>query len=249
MNIQQATVDEIPLVWYEPEGLEKRQLVIWLAGFSSDKETGIREAETIAKAGFLVLSFDPDQHGDRMDNTVEELRERVRNNIRRYFWPILANTTKETPKIIDWAIKNLSVEEKIGMGGVSMGGDIAVAAAGEDKRITAVSAMIATPDWLRPGSFESPGKPDKNAQAYYNQYNPLTHLENYVHCPAISFQSGADDQQVPPDGGLRFAEALSEIYVDCSDRIEVVLHKGVAHSTCEVMWKNSVAWFKRWLTG
>ena len=75
MNIQQATVDEIPLVWYEPEGLEKRQLVIWLAGFSSDKDTGIREAETIAKAGFLVLSFDPDQHGDRMDNTVEELRE------------------------------------------------------------------------------------------------------------------------------------------------------------------------------
>ena len=116
MNIQQATVDEIPLVWYEPEGLEKRQLVIWLVGFSSDKDTGIREAETIPKAGFLVLSFDPDQHGDRMDNTVEELRERVRNNIRRYFWPILANTTKETPKIIDWAIKNLSVEEKIGMG-------------------------------------------------------------------------------------------------------------------------------------
>ncbi|MEE3193420.1 MAG: hypothetical protein VX289_02790, partial [Candidatus Poribacteria bacterium] len=101
MNIQQATVDEIPLVWYEPEGLEKRQLVIWLAGFSSDKDTGIREAETIAKAGFLVLSFDPDQHGDRMDNTVKELRERVRNNIRCYFWPILANTTKETPKIID----------------------------------------------------------------------------------------------------------------------------------------------------
>ena len=65
MNIQQATVDEIPLVWYEPEGLERRQLVIWLAGFSWDKDTGIREAETIAKAGFIVLSFDPDQHGDR----------------------------------------------------------------------------------------------------------------------------------------------------------------------------------------
>ncbi len=74
-----------------------------------------------------------------------------------------------------------------------MGGDIAVAAAGLDHRVERVAAIIATPDWLRPGMQDlfnpgtvlPPGEPDAYAQYFYDHLNPLTHLAAFVHGPAI----------------------------------------------------------------
>ena len=129
-----------------------------------------------------------------------------------------------------------------------MGGDISVAAAGVDRRIMAVSACVATPDWLRPGSFEPPGEPDAAAQAYYDRRNPLTHLKFYQkHRPAIAFQSGAVDQQVPPDGGPRFVAALKPFYGDKADRLVVNLEPEVPHRFTPLMLENSIGWFVKHL--
>jgi fermentation-respiration switch protein FrsA (DUF1100 family) len=193
------------------------------------------------------LSFDPHQHGERRIESREELVKRVRGNIRRHFWPILARTAEETPKVIDWAIKTLGVRPEVGMGGISMGGDIAVAAAGVDRRISVVSACIATPDWLRPGSFEPPGEPDTAAQADYDRRNPLTHLQLYAHRPAIAFQSGAADKQVPPDGGTRFVTALKPLYAEVAERLVVNLEPDVPHRFTPRMLDNSIQWFAKHL--
>lgn len=246
--ILKATVSDIPLIWREPEQAEARNLVIWLPGFSGAKEAMEPYLADLAAAGFVALSFDPVQHGERRLETQETLRARVRGNIRRYFWPILAQTAEETPTVINWAIAQLGVAATVGMGGISMGGDIAVTATAVDPRIEVVAAAIATPDWLRPGSFEPPGKPDEVAQACYDRRNPLTHLDAYRHCPAISFQCGAEDQQVPPDGALRFMEALNrEIYAAHPDRLEAILHAGVAHAFPAQSWSNCVRWFQKHL--
>ena len=247
-KINRASVGDIPLIWVEPENSEMRKLVIWLTGFGGDKERVSDYVLKLADAGFIGLSFDPYQHGERRIEPQEELGPRVRGALRRYFWPILAHTAEETPKIVDWAIDTLGVDKEVGMGGISMGGDISAAATGVDHRITVVAAGIATPDWMRPGSFEPPGEPDDYAQTCYERVNPLTHLENYRHLPAISFQNGAEDEQVPPDGSLRFIEALKkDAYSECPQRLEAVLHQGVAHSFTEEGWENCISWFKEHL--
>ena len=244
-----ATVASIPLIWVEPERSATTKLVIWLPGFSGTKEAMEPYLTALAAAGFVALSFDPVQHGERRIESQEQLRTRVRGNIRRYFWPILAQTAEETSIVIDWALAHLGVAESVGMGGISMGGDIAVAATAVDPRIRVVAAAIATPDWLRPGSFEPPGEPDDVAQACYDRRNPLTHLADYRHCPAITFQCGADDQQVPPTGALQFIAALqSTIYATQPDRLEAVLHPGVAHAFPAQSWANCVRWFQKHLT-
>jgi len=249
--MNRATIANIPLIWLEgeetkPASAAGKKLVIWLPGFSGNKEAMRPYLADLAKAGFVALSFDPAAHGERATETEEELRTRVRGNIRRHFWPILAQTAEETPLIIDWAVEHLGVDAAVGIGGISMGGDIAVTAAAVDQRITAVAAGIATPDWLRPGSFEPPGQPDEIAQQCYDRRNPLTQLQAYRHCPAITFQNGADDQQVPPDGSLRFIEALREAcYATAPNRLEAVLHPGVAHAFPAQSWANCVAWFQR----
>ena len=242
-----ASVEGIPILVIAPKETKARPLVIWLTGFSGQKESVEAHLREFAKQGFLALSFDPHQHGERRIESREELVKRVRGNIRRHFWPILARTAEETPKVIDWAIKTLGVRPELGMGGISMGGDIAVAAAGVDRRISVVSACIATPDWLRPGSFEPPGEPDTAAQADYDRRNPLTHLQLYAHRPAIAFQSGAADKQVPPDGGTRFVTALKPLYAEVAERLVVNLEPDVPHRFTPRMLDDSIQWFAKHL--
>jgi len=242
-----AKVDDIPILVIAPKETKARPLVIWLTGFSGQKESVEGPLRELAKRGFVALSFDPHQHGERRIESREELVKRVRGNIRRYFWPILARTAEETPKVIDWAVKTLGVRPEVGMGGISMGGDIAVAAAGVDRRIVVVSACIATPDWMRPGSFEPPGEPDAAAQTDYDRRNPLTHLKLYAHRPAIAFQCGAADKQVPPDGATRFVAALQPHYAEAADRLVVDLEPEVPHRFTPRMLENSIQWFTKHL--
>jgi hypothetical protein len=242
-----SQVGDIPILVMAPRETKGRHLVIWLTGFSGDKEAVSGQLREFAKKGFVALSFDPYQHGQRRIEPNEQLVKRVRGNIRRYFWPILARTAEETPQVIDWAIKNLGVRREVGMGGISMGGDISVAAASVDPRIIVVSACVATPDWLRPGSFEPPGEPDAAAQADYDRRNPLTHLKLYRKRPAIAFQSGAVDKQVPPDGGERFVAALRPLYGKHADRLIVNLEPEVPHRFTPLMLENSIQWFTKYL--
>lgn len=233
-------VGEIPVVYVAPRGEDRKKLVIFLSGFSGNKEDCVPRLEELAALGFTALSFDAWQHGERMVADVEELRRRIRGNIRRYFWPILAHTAKEIPRVIDWALQRFDVSDAVGIGGISMGGDISVVAAGIDQRIVVAVPGIATPDWLRPGTFEPVGEADEVAQICYDELNPLTHLEHYAHCPRIVFQNGAEDGQVPPDGSLRFCEMLwASHYKEFPERIEAVLHEGVAHAYVDAMWENS----------
>ena len=250
--MQRGEAGGVPLVWVEPKrtraGAGQRQLVIWLPGFSGGKESTLPQLEALAAQGLVALSFDPWQHGERLLSTREELCQRVAGNIRRYFWPILAHSAEEVSGIIDWAQARLEVAPHVGIGGISMGGDIAVAAAGLDARLAVVAAGIATPDWLRPGSFEPPGEADAAAQAAYDRCNPLTHLETYAHLPAISFQCGAEDGQVPPDGAARFVEALRQgDYATCPERLEAVLHPDTGHSFTTEMWENCRDWLVKWM--
>jgi dienelactone hydrolase len=234
MTVKRDCVNDIPLLVIPGD----ERLIIWLPGFSGDKDGCLSQLEDLAEQGYTALSFDPYQHGERMIDTREELCERIKNNIRRYFWPILAQTARDVPSIIDWAEQELGIT-KVGMGGISMGGDITVAACGLDHRIQVGTPCIATPDWMRPGSFEPPGEPDEHAQADYDAVNPITHLGHYAHCPIIHFQNGADDEQVPGEASVRFQDALREgSYSDCPDRIEAVLHEGTGHQFTDAMWEN-----------
>ncbi len=128
-------------------------------------------------------------------------------------WPIIGQTTLDCLRVIDHLGGGPVVA-----GGTSMGGDVAVTLAGLDRRVTRVAAIVATPDWTRPGmrDIRDPsrvlpqGDADASAQWFFDRLDPLTHVENYAHGPAILFECGADDLHVPPDGAQRFAAALGE---------------------------------------
>ena len=257
LSSSSAWVDHIPVIWFEPETRRlRRQLIIYLPPFSGTKELMIPYLQDLAVAGFVALSLDPWQHGERGTESRTEIGERVFGNFRRHMWPILGQTTLDVLRVIDWAVATLHVEPHISIGGLSMGGDIAVATAGLDHRIERVVAVIATPDWLRPGMQDlsnsttllPPGEPDAYAQYFYDHLNPLTHLATFAHGPATHFVCGEQDTHVPPDGALRFQRALREAYPVAGDHTQVTLLPGLGHMDFrdpKPWWSDCLAWLTR----
>ena len=250
-------VDHIPVLWLEPTVKHpERRLVLCLPGLSGTKESMVPLMKDVAAAGFYALSLDPWQHGERGTETREGISKRVLGNFRRHMWPILGHTALDTLRVIDWAVATLKVEPHVRMLGTSMGGDISVAAAGLDHRIKRVATVASTPDWLRPGmrgpgspkTLMSQGEPDAYAHYFYDHLNPLTHLDSYVHGPALRFVCGEQDDHVPPDGAQRFQRALGETYRSAADKVEVRLIPGKGHMDFvdpTLWWPESLAWLTR----
>ncbi|WML48394.1 alpha/beta hydrolase [Neobacillus sp. PS3-34] len=243
-----AWVDHIPVIWFEPQvDSSTRQLIIFLHHLGGSKETTIPYLEDLAAKGYVALSFDAWQHGERGKESSQEILGRVLGNFRRNMWPILGNTTLDTLRVIDWAVSTLKVRPDVYLGGLSMGGDIAVAAAGIDHRIKRVVSVVSTPDWLRPGMEDifnhgtvmPAGNPDSYSQYFYDQLNPLTNLSSYANAPKIHFICGDKDTHVPPDGAFRFHSALRGGYPSAADRIKVTLLPDFSHLDV----RDSKAWW------
>ena len=116
--------------------------MIYLPGLGGTKELMLPYLQDLAASGFVALSFDPWQHGERGTESQTEIWTRVFGNFQRHMWPILGQTTLDMLRVIDWAVATLHIEPHISVGGLSMGGDIAVAAAGLDHRVERVAAII-----------------------------------------------------------------------------------------------------------
>jgi dienelactone hydrolase len=248
-----ADVDGIPVAWIPPDNqVGDVRIALWLPWFSGTKEAVVPFLEELAGRGFAAVSFDPWQHGERGTETAEQLSSRVFGDFRRHMWPILGQTTLDALRVADWATAQFGARD-VAAGGVSMGGDIAVALAGVDRRISRVAAIVATPDWSRPGmrDIRDPsrilpqGEPDAYARWFYDQLDPLSHLDSYAHAPAIAFECGADDTHVPPDGALRFRDALAKAHPHAAERIRVTLHPGTGHIDAAQkpeLFQNCLAW-------
>jgi dienelactone hydrolase len=255
-NQKSVVVDDIPVLYVEPRTRRPGpNVVLWLGGLTSSKEDSADWLGQLADAGFVAVSFDAWQHGARGKESRAEMGRRVFGNFRHSMWPILGNTVLESLRIIDWAVREFSVERNVYMGGLSMGGDISVAAAGVDKRIRRVAAIVATPDWLRPGMHDlfnpaallPTGEADAYAQYFYDQFNPLTHLDHYAHGPSIRFVNAAEDTHVPPDGALRFQQAFRQQYPQQAEAVQVTLVPAAGHmdSKQPAFWEPCLEWFTK----
>ena len=243
-------VDHIPVLWIRPSNRKKTtKLAIWLPWGTGTKEDMLPYLDQLDTAGFLAMSFDPWHHGERgSGETPEQMFAMAMGDFPNTIWPILGQSSLDVVKVIDWALAEYAIRPPICVGGISLGGDIAVAAAGIDSRIGVVSSINATPDWLRPGMHAQGqlvqyGTVGAYAQYFYEHINPLTNLSSYDHCPAIAFECGADDDHVPPDGALRFQTALKETYKERPDRLRVNLYPNVGHQATPAMWQSSLDWF------
>jgi dienelactone hydrolase len=259
-ELQSTWIDHIPAIWLEPQNQHRksRRLAIFLTGLTGGKESTLPYLTDLANAGFVALSFDNWEHGERTRMTGGQVGARTFGNFRRYMWVNIGQTALDMLRVIDWAIATLGVERRVCAGGLSMGGDISVTAAGIDPRIRRVAAVVATPDWLRPGMMDlvgnervllPAGTPDAYSRKFYELFNPITHLAQYAHAPEIRFVNGEKDDHVPPEAAVRFKNALGELYPEAGEAVSIEMlpgldHMGVGRASAQ-WWPGLLAWMAR----
>lgn len=231
-------VDSIPVLLARPDpAADRHRLAVWLPYFTGTKEAMAPTLERLASRGFTALSLDPWQHGERGTETGDELSRRVFAAFRRGMWPILGQTTLDAIRVLDWAIEHFDVSAGVVAGGISMGGDISVALAGADHRVSRVAAVVATPDWTRPGMASiddaseliDQGKPSGYAAWLYRALDPMTNLARFEHGAAIRFELGAADTHVPPGSAFAFVDALRAVAPEAARRVQVIARDGLGH--------------------
>jgi len=121
-------------------------------------------------------------------------------------------------------------------GGVSMGGDVAVALAGLDPRVSRVAAVVATPDWTRPGRPRlepgvelDQGTPTPSGQWLYAHLDPMVNRAAFARAPHVLFVLGSADTVVPPAGALGFRAALAAEAPAAARAVTVEVHDGFGH--------------------
>jgi pimeloyl-ACP methyl ester carboxylesterase len=229
-------VEGIPVILAEPEEV-RGGLVLWIShlGGSAEKETPM--LERLAAAGHPALSFDPPGHGSRAEGDPREFAQDVLGSFRRRMWPLLGRTTLEALRVLDWACERVDASAGGAAGGVSMGGDVAVALAGIEPRIRRVAAIGSTPDWSRPGMHglgaDAPlidqGEADRYAQWFADALDPIRHLERYLPGTPIAFELGEADHHIPSANAEEFVSALAAIRPAAASRIRIQTYAGLDH--------------------
>ena len=112
-----------------------------------------------------------------------------------------------------------------------MGVDTVIAAAPLIEGVASINAVIATPDWTRPGMRDvssgeliEQGLPDRRAQLLYDALNPMTHHNRYRDLPT-RFIVGEVDTHVPAEAASRFAALVNED----GGRVSVITKPGLSH--------------------
>jgi hypothetical protein len=101
-------VDYIPVTWVSAaDRRAQAPLALWMPALGTNEEWVVPFLGELASAGFLAVSFDPWEHGERATESPEQIRDRVYGNFRRQMWPILGQTTLDALQVIDWAIDAL----------------------------------------------------------------------------------------------------------------------------------------------
>ncbi len=216
MDLSRELVDGIPLLWVAPP--VAGGLLIHVPAFGQAKEAATPVLEAAVSRGLIAVAIDAYQHGERGTEDRETLTRRVFSNFRREMWTIIGETVLDMPRVATWARARFGSDLKLHLTGLSMGGDVAVAAAPLFDAIASVNAVIATPDWQRPGMRDlktdelvDQGEPDAKAMLFFDVLEPLSHADRYTGLP-IHFINGAADRHVPPDGARRFKALVGEAH-------------------------------------
>lgn len=123
VEMYEENIEGIQVIHAVPAGQYQQQLptIFFYHGFTSSKEIYSYFGYTLAKAGFRVILPDARLHGARADGDEARLLAN--------FWGILQGNVEELPVLKDHFVgKGLADPERLGVGGVSMGGMTTMAA-------------------------------------------------------------------------------------------------------------------------
>jgi len=217
-KIYQQMIQDVPILEVIPEdGFHKQlPLVIFYHGWRSSKELVLTQARKLAQKNIRVILPDAMNHGQRLADV---------SSIPSFtFWNSIQGNLTEYSLIRDYySNKDLIKDNKIGVGGYSMGAMTTGALLTAHPEITAATIIMGTPDLStyarlvrkyakRRGIYV----PDDLEQltSWINAYDLSQHPETIDHRPLL-FWHGTDDYRIPYRQSKDFFDRIhNESYAD-----------------------------------
>ncbi|MEI5993286.1 alpha/beta fold hydrolase [Candidatus Enterococcus mansonii] len=145
ISVRHRLIKEIPVleVVSEQDKNNSLPLVIYYHGWQTAKELSLTQARKLAKKGIRVILPDAMNHGERKTGGVSPIPSVT-------FWSSIQYNIIEFSQLVRHFDKQgLIMEDKIGVGGVSMGGITTCALLTQHPEIKAAVCMMGTPSPLR----------------------------------------------------------------------------------------------------
>jgi alpha-beta hydrolase superfamily lysophospholipase len=216
-----------------PEQAALRGTVLFWHGLNASKDVQSKELHSLAAEGFLAIGLDNAGHGERR---LSDFDQRFDAEPESTFLELVLHSAREAPRIVDELLhRRLALPDRLGAGGISMGGYIVYRALLEERRIRAAAAILGSPQWRLPW----PESPHRHPDRFYPT--------------ALLSQCAELDQSVLPRFAREFHRQLEPHYAQAPERLRYVEFPGVGHFMPEPawdqLWDNVLQWFRRFLPG
>lgn len=250
MIVKEETWHNIPLLHIVEEQYSEQQIpvVIFLHGFTSAKEHNLHYAHNLAKKGIRVLLPDAYLHGERSEK-LDEIELALR------FWEVVLTSIEELAILHEeLKVRHLVGEQKVGVGGTSMGAITTLSALTSYKWIDTAVSMMGAPGIVELAHaqikrFEDDGFKlpisEEEKDAVFNKlaYFDLTKHPALLDRRPLYFWHGEADQVVPFKPTHTFYEQVKLDYADVSDRLSFTADRSASHSVTRDGMLISVDWF------
>lgn len=232
MKLHLAGAPALLIFQETPEKAGRKGTILFYHGLRADKETHYKELRSLANAGFLAIGIDAIGHGERMYPECRDINPA--QDFEKVFMQMVAGTVDEIPRIIDELVdRGYSTSDRIGIGGISMGGFITYRALIVEPRLKAACPVLGSPAWKACPGLSPDGFPDR--------FYPT----------ALLAQNAGKDVNVPAYWSRKFCKKLRNFYKDSPERLRYVEYAESGHFMREedwnILWKNVVDWFERFI--
>lgn len=238
--IEHIIVNSVPILHVVKKRLHQESLptVIYYHGFNGEKESSLTIAYKMAEKGLRVILPDAPLHGERGNYADEPIEHGAT------FWEIVLQTIEELDNIRQFLIeKNYVLEDKIGLGGTSMGGMITYAALSKYDWIKSAAILMGTP-YLTKRAEVTLGNASEQKDQLLHEVKALDISQqlNLLNDRPIFIWHGEKDEIVPVTDSREFYQTLAETYKDKS-KIEFIEEKDRIHNISKYSIKKVAEWF------
>ncbi|MDG2093671.1 MAG: alpha/beta fold hydrolase [Phycisphaerales bacterium] len=175
-------------------------LVIWMHGRTAFKELDPGRYLRFMRAGIATCAIDLPGHGERSDETLQTSE---------HVLDVVVQMVEELDEVVKEATAALASDpDRIGIGGMSAGGMVALARLTRPHRFVAASIEATSGNW----SFQSRlPMLESNRADLLHEWDPIRHLQGWREIPIQAFHCKADEW-VPFDGQDAFIKSLRNRY-------------------------------------
>ncbi|GCF94285.1 hypothetical protein NRIC_21760 [Enterococcus florum] len=211
VEIRKRLVGNIPLleVVDQEKIYDPLPLIIYYHGWQTTKELVLTQGRKLAQQGFRVLLPDAANHGERK-TTLSDIPSLT-------FWNSIYSNLFEFGYLLEFFRKLGLLTEKIGVGGVSMGGITTCMLMTAHPEIAAAACVMGTPSPVRyrdrirkhvqEAGFYLP-KDYEVLTSWLEEYDLSLHIEQLADRPLL-FWHGTRDEKIPFEQAAEFVEEHS----------------------------------------